>query len=513
LCAEEDCNDDIEQDIISWFRSTGWYVEEKLHEDWTISQLAGFDVMMCTDETLACKPSTNSPVYFAHKKLGKHFMEISDYRYSHAAFKFNYINNPYSLLMRSDSIYDTNGDIIMEIFTDKVKVFYGEEKMSINPDYRLEDEVMDVADVNSDDGRSTLFKVHKSDDQGRYSYVGWFYQATPSDLTSDGIQVLNRTALWTYCGDECLTDPNRNFPPVAVSQITPHPLGYVDQVIEYDASESYDPEEQTLTYYWDFGDGTNSGWISNPVTTHTYTDPGDYNVTLTVNDGVLDSEPVTTTLKIKPGIQNAVAFVCAKDSCEDETEQDLIQFMENNGYYVTGKSEDSWTSEELDNYDFMICSDALTGCNIHSWTDPYDEHLDEGMGFLEISDYRYLRAANRFNYINWWIGYETSSSQIRVVNNDDDITEGYSGTVQISDNPSEMTGIFHRNLDTSVNLADVTDKDASTMFKVDASDNRGRYVFIGWFYKRPTSDLTQDGRILLLRTMRWVQCGNVDSCS
>ncbi len=513
LCAEEECDDDLEPEVISWLRLAGWYVEGKPIDQWTVSYIAGFDVVACSDQTVACKPSSNSAPYYAHKNLGKHFLEIADYRYAQAAFKLNYISNPYSTLTTSNNIYDTDGDIIMEIFPSSVQIFPTEKKMTVNPDYRLEPEVMDVADAGGDNGKSTLFKVESEGSQGRYTYVGWFYRGNPSELTTDGQQILDRTVLWTYCGDACLIDPNRNLPPVAVAEITPHPVAYVDQIVEFDGSESYDPEEEPLTYYWDFGDGTNSGWISSPVTTHVYTEPDTYDVTLKVNDGELESDPVTTELRVKPQIQNAVAVICADDSCNDNTEQDVIGFLRDNGFYVKGKSEGSWTYEDLGDYDFMLCADALSGCNIHSWSDIYEKHMEDGMGFFELSDYRYLRAADEFGYITWWVGYEKSDDEIRITSTEDDITEGFSGVVRISNSPSEMVGLYHRNLGSSINLADITNKDTSTMFRVDASGFRGRYAFLGWFYKRSTSDLTQTGETLLLRALRWVQCGNVNSCN
>ena len=52
-----------------------------------------------------------------------------------------------------------------------------------------------------------------------------------------------------------------------------------------------DPENDPLTYAWDFGDST-SGTGATP--THSYTAAGIYNVCLTVNDGSLDSAQACT---------------------------------------------------------------------------------------------------------------------------------------------------------------------------------------------------------------------------
>ncbi len=56
--------------------------------------------------------------------------------------------------------------------------------------------------------------------------------------------------------------------------------------LAFDASGSYDPDNDPLTYRWDFGDGATGAGIT---PTHTYTAGGAYTVTLVVNDGKTDS--------------------------------------------------------------------------------------------------------------------------------------------------------------------------------------------------------------------------------
>ena len=66
--------------------------------------------------------------------------------------------------------------------------------------------------------------------------------------------------------------------------------------VTFSSAGSNDPEGQPITYSWDFGDGTSST-ASNPV--HTYTNPGQYVVRLTVSDGVNSS--ISTPLTISVG--------------------------------------------------------------------------------------------------------------------------------------------------------------------------------------------------------------------
>ena len=72
-------------------------------------------------------------------------------------------------------------------------------------------------------------------------------------------------------------------PPVAALRITPNGLGMAGLTeYRFDASGSSDPNEDALTYLWDFGDG---GLGTGVTVTHVYATAGTYDVTLTLNDG------------------------------------------------------------------------------------------------------------------------------------------------------------------------------------------------------------------------------------
>jgi PKD repeat protein len=65
--------------------------------------------------------------------------------------------------------------------------------------------------------------------------------------------------------------------------------------VQFTSTGSSDPDGDVITYSWDFGDGGGGSADSNP--THTYYDPGNYLVNLTVTDeGGLTS---TASLDIK----------------------------------------------------------------------------------------------------------------------------------------------------------------------------------------------------------------------
>lgn len=95
----------------------------------------------------------------------------------------------------------------------------------------------------------------------------------------------------------------------------------VPAMINFDGSQSFDPNGQALTARWDFGDGTPPlvvDDIANPVP-YAYDSPGKYTVTLVVNNGTADSEPATTTVDVFPVLSPDAVVVtpfCAAPGAE-----------------------------------------------------------------------------------------------------------------------------------------------------------------------------------------------------
>jgi hypothetical protein len=75
------------------------------------------------------------------------------------------------------------------------------------------------------------------------------------------------------------TDTIENHPPVA--DAGGHYVGYVNKVIKFNGSKSYDPDGNIVNYTWDFGD-TNIGYGIKPE--HVYSEDGQFIVNLTVID-------------------------------------------------------------------------------------------------------------------------------------------------------------------------------------------------------------------------------------
>ncbi len=79
-------------------------------------------------------------------------------------------------------------------------------------------------------------------------------------------------------------------PPTAVAKVTPT-SGPTPLTVSYDGTASSDPQAETLSYSWDFGDGTTS---TSATGTHTYANPGSYTAKLTV----MDTQGLTGTASV-----------------------------------------------------------------------------------------------------------------------------------------------------------------------------------------------------------------------
>lgn len=93
-----------------------------------------------------------------------------------------------------------------------------------------------------------------------------------------------------------------NIPPEPVLEFESAPDELtVDDEIAVDATDSYNPDGDGIEEYrWDFGDGTTKYGSSS---THSYAEPGSYNLTLTVGDGIdTSSESVIVEIINRPPV-------------------------------------------------------------------------------------------------------------------------------------------------------------------------------------------------------------------
>lgn len=115
---------------------------------------------------------------------------------------------------------------------------------------------------------------------------------TPYSVPGGGNQ--DRYPLGYFQGEE----PSSNNKPTADAG-GPY-SGEVNSAITFDGSDSSDPDNDDLSYRWDWtNDGSyDTGWLTSATTTHTYTTAGTYTVKLQVkdNDGATDTDTAQVTI-------------------------------------------------------------------------------------------------------------------------------------------------------------------------------------------------------------------------
>lgn len=100
---------------------------------------------------------------------------------------------------------------------------------------------------------------------------------------------------YSYVIDIIPLEPDQ-YPPVAQIEINLEEGIVINESISFDASGSYDSDGVIVSYLWDFDD-ENTSILVNPV--HSYTQPGNYTVTLTAtdDDGLTSAAAVTISVK------------------------------------------------------------------------------------------------------------------------------------------------------------------------------------------------------------------------
>ncbi len=126
----------------------------------------------------------------------------------------------------------------------------------------------------------------------------------------------------------------RGSSPIPIVKIMPENPSIKD-LVEFNASESYDLDGNIVNYLWDFGDGSTA---SGQKVTHTYSSPGTYTVTLTVtdNDGLTSSISKQITVKqtdqkeqLKQQILNLILqYLTTQDTQQKEQiKQQILQLI------------------------------------------------------------------------------------------------------------------------------------------------------------------------------------------
>ncbi len=113
--------------------------------------------------------------------------------------------------------------------------------------------------------------------------------------------------VWTGTVTRFAYTGGSNRAPTAVATFD-QPLPGTPQAVTFDASGSSDPDSDTLTYTWDFGDG--SPVEHGVLASHIYASSGVFSARLTVDDGnggTAISEPITVAVNEHRPVASIIA--------------------------------------------------------------------------------------------------------------------------------------------------------------------------------------------------------------
>jgi len=180
-----------------------------------------------------------------------------------------------------------------------------------------------------------------------------------------------------------------NNPPIA--DAGDNIIGFVNQEIEFDGTQSSDPDNDELAYAWNMGDGK---LIEKPEFSYKYMYPGTYLVTLMVYDGqyyVLD----TITVKIQAGQITINEFLPSPDGTDEENE--WIEIYNDSGEIVNisdWQLDDATSGSAAFMFpentliapkSYLVFSRQITGIALNNDKDSVRLLLPEGVVFQEIN--------------------------------------------------------------------------------------------------------------------------------
>ncbi len=148
-----------------------------------------------------------------------------------------------------------------------------------------------------------------------------------------GVTAINNWGICSSLGATQVCDftaaaTTRNKPPVATMTVTPQD-GEAPLAVSCDASGSSDPDGKFVSYAWNWGDSATSGTASASANTaqaaHTYSEPGNYTVTLTVTDDAGASSSATTQVTVKAAAGACVTSTAAWQNSTMGPYNDLFQ--------------------------------------------------------------------------------------------------------------------------------------------------------------------------------------------
>ena len=160
--------------------------------------------------------------------------------------------------------------------------------------------------------------------------------------------------------------------------------GFAPLTVNFDASGSIDPLGNALTYGWDFGDGNNANGLA---VSHLFTSPGEYNVTLTVDNGAGGTRDTSMVISVaeQPQVSDLVLeyMDAGRGNSQDNMINPHFQIVNNGGADVpySALTTRYWFSSEENSELSYWCDWAQLGTSQVNGT----FGRANGMDYLEVS--------------------------------------------------------------------------------------------------------------------------------
>jgi cytochrome c len=244
-----------------------------------------------------------------------------------------------------------------------------------------------------------------TDYKGEYSFDGstWTAFATvPNAMTAPsfglftlGVTSGGGTAHFDYLdvdGDRggCEPPPPTNQAPQIQSATASPTIGLAPLPVNFTAAATDPDAGDTVTYSWDFGDGSPASTQQNP--SHTYAEPGDYTAKLTVSDGEATATRNVQVTALEPDDPDARfrALVFSKTagfrhSSIDEGHAAIEQLGADNGFQVD-HTEDATAFRDgiLSHYDAVVWLSTTGDVLNATQQSAFERFIKAGNGYAGI---------------------------------------------------------------------------------------------------------------------------------
>ena len=209
---------------------------------------------------------------------------------------------------------------------------------------------------------------------------------------------------------------------------------FQNENINFDANGSTD-DTKVERYFFDLDDGTNTGWVTTPTTTHKYSTAGTYDATVVVMDeyGVKSNNTAKVTISVK---QNNLPVIIITYPSSGATVRGTITV-----YGTSSDSDGAVQSVEVSIDDNTFASNKLTMSGTTSWSASWNttQYIDgnhtvyaRAYDGIDYSDVKSVTVTVNQIYVNQAPTVTTSSPS-------DD--ETVSGTITVSGSASDPDGV------------------------------------------------------------------------